>query len=32
MHNGAKESIGRKMEILAAAEGRAEATDSGQHV
>lgn len=32
MHNGAKESIGRKMEILAAAEGRTEATGSGQRV
>lgn len=30
MHNGAKE-IGRKMEILAAAERRTEATGSGQH-
>lgn len=32
MHNGAKESIGKKMEILAAAEGRAEATGNGQHM
>lgn len=32
MHNGAKESIRRKMEILAAAEGRTEAPGSGEHV
>lgn len=30
VHNGAKESIGREMEIAAAAVGRAEASGSGQ--
>lgn len=32
MHNGAKESIGKKIEILAAAVGRAEASGSRQRV